>query len=491
MSSSSHFTKTKPTATHNELQSNYALPLTRPQRRQILSEEDYQETLTQIVRQDYFPDLPELEKQVAVQNKRAQGDLPGAIAVRRAARQLQQQQEVWQEREREEERNALENNRGVRTVPRPLHRESLTGFHARVTSEDNAEFARVQQQELQETRQQRQKWLALTDSRSACQTNKNSNLPLLRDSTTRTPLLLASDQFNPPLEDRQERHAPVQAENSLFFVPNALVQQDEDQPQAQLLMPPPPNVKQSAYLSTNHALVEYIPKERLEKKIVPSATRFPKPQPTILSKLSVSHLEPDTSDEEGATRTDGNNHYYSETDASTDLDAPAPSIQIERLQGARKRRREMETLVQMTPLIVPGQATSNHHRGQDNASPIVTWGSIGGTPLVLAGRGEGVDRSLTEDDSFMDDGESFRMPEESSREKAAARAQAKLEERARKSRAAAKPKSKQLSSAALTLLSKTNMSLSSLTCSHAVHSVLIRPTEQLHLFQYMLKKAIS
>jgi protein DGCR14 len=108
------------------------------QRRLVLSEEEYTSTLSSIVQRNFFPDLPDLERQAALLEKRSQGDVPGAVAIRRAARQLADHEEALAAQEEEDEDDLEEKN--VRRRARPLHQESITGFHARVTNENDVDF---------------------------------------------------------------------------------------------------------------------------------------------------------------------------------------------------------------------------------------------------------------------------------------------------------------------------------------------------------------
>lgn len=392
------------------------------QRRTILSEEEYSDTLSTIIQRDYFPDLVDLERQTALQQRRDAGDLAGAIAVRRAARQLQYHEEALVERERQEElgaRAAAEErgegnlDLGVRRRPRPIERESLTGFHARVTSEDNAGFEETQKQEIETLRQERERVDGLMLTAGSATSTQSRAI-----AAATTPFLLASDEFLP------ESNAPdYHSKNNKSESVEAL----------KALMPPPFTVDRQQKIPKD-ALVEYIPKETgLQKKIEPAATRFPRQDIRRIVRHQ-THLE---GSDAGST-TD-----YS-TDASTDLDTPVRPMEEERRKGLKRRRREQETLVQMTPLIVPGQ--------QGNASPLVTWGAVSSTPVVL---GQSQHNEVEPTNSFC-------MPERSAREKAAAMARSHLEERARKSRAAGTPvldrNKVSLTPAARALLAKSNRS---------------------------------
>lgn len=374
------------------------------QRRTVLSEEEYTSTLNDIVQREYFPDLPSLRRQAAVLEKRAQGDFPGAVAVRRAARQLEEHEELLAAEELEAEQNVDAAN--VRKTPRPLHRESLSGFHARVTSEDNAEFDATQRQEVQANRARLQQVFSL----------QITNGPTKRGSETP---LLASDKFNPSPHriSATEWKDNETGSNGLFFNPQHYVGGSSEPIQKKLLltngkdasstenqlMPPPAPVKRpsdtSSTLVLKQDMVEYIPKHQIEKRIDPSKTRFP-------VQISLPPQRPHVTS--GDSSTD-----YS-TEASTDLDSPALPLSVERQARVKRQRREQETLVSMTPQIVPGRSAGNE-------SPIVTWGKVSATPMVLGGV-----NNVSET--------SFRLPAENDREYAARRVEQTFEKARRKSK---------------------------------------------------------
>ena len=155
------------------------------QRRQILTEEEYQSTLEQIIQREYFPDLIRLQSQVALQQARERNDCDGTTKdevvreIRRATRELLEHEQYEKEYEDAQETAASTTSTGLLKEPRPLHRETLQGFHARVTSEDNAEFEKVQTLEVKKKKEeqemiQQQAVLALTNGAVvvAAETNK-------------------------------------------------------------------------------------------------------------------------------------------------------------------------------------------------------------------------------------------------------------------------------------------------------------------------------
>mmetsp|Transcript_11651 Transcript_11651/g.24562 ORF Transcript_11651/g.24562 Transcript_11651/m.24562 type:complete len:679 (+) Transcript_11651:129-2165(+) len=203
------------------------------QPRKIIPEEDYQSTLAHIVTRDFYPALPGLRRDAAIIEARGRGDIAGAVAIRRAARK----EEMAREREWEEDlkedaesdigmgdslvrtadgtvvRGKTDNidnyAKGIRKRPRLLQNETITGFHARVTSEDNAEF------EINQDREQREReinlgiiYSARADKEGrlmieACvNRNENEAVEKERKIASRallgcdTPLGLASDLYN-------------------------------------------------------------------------------------------------------------------------------------------------------------------------------------------------------------------------------------------------------------------------------------------------------
>lgn len=133
------------------------------QPRSILTEEDYTSTLSHIITRDFYPSIYSLRRDDAILDARGRGDIASAVSIRRAARRDELERERESAEEEHEEQHATsssvetsivpahnrENGR-VRKRPRPLKHESITGFHARVTSEDNAEFESNQERESRE-----------------------------------------------------------------------------------------------------------------------------------------------------------------------------------------------------------------------------------------------------------------------------------------------------------------------------------------------------
>ncbi|KAL7485267.1 hypothetical protein ACHAW6_010873 [Cyclotella cf. meneghiniana] len=501
----------------------------RKQARKILAEEDYTSTLTHIVTRDYYPSLYSLRRDVAILEARSRGDVASAVAIRREARREELERErEWMEDQAEERgecasmeealaftgETAVANLSAGKEVvltrkrPRPLKHESITGFHTRVTSEDNAEFESNQDQE----NKQREIALGVIYSASAdkagrlliesCVNDKpiksgtdNSNNRALLGCET--PLGLASDLYNASpsaglrITTNDKKPASGIARNGLFFQPqhhgdqvntqsqtgNLLLESSVTTPSSggnfialtngdsavdNLLMPPPParnsssdNGNKVKSLSNSHLstyqLVEYQAKP-LIPHINPPATRFPyQVESRLLSTRSAICRTRNGPGIDGDT-----------SDATTDLDEAPPSLDVERAARREAAMREYETFVPMTPLIQPGRSNLTVDGAADE--PIMTWGTIASTPLVL-GNGVAVDKrnnmdaadwTLTRQATSMPSVESnsggspaFDVVEENSREKLARRAEKKLNDRSKTYRSAGSsgfvPKSSALS----------------------------------------------
>ncbi len=210
------------------------------QRRLILSEENYTSTLDKIITRDYYPAIPSLHRDLSVLQKRSEGDTAGAIAIRRAARKLESIEEQKKQDEEQEEEEALLHHGGVRIRPRPLERESVDGFHSRVTSEDNAYF---EENMVKEAKEKREKMSIIYGTSNATMAGKakvqqllqnyaaNGTLAIANDNDHHqrklyddSPFQSASDQFNAPVQRIQAAGTTkdgqsISQTNSLFFTP--------------------------------------------------------------------------------------------------------------------------------------------------------------------------------------------------------------------------------------------------------------------------------
>lgn len=335
-------------------------PPRRPrQRREVLTEEDYTATLSSIIQRDYFPESNILLHQDALLSKRLAGDVMGAVEVRRAARRLMEH-DVASQNQRLLDDNDLVSIRGadnrnnavvavsstntdgsakVRKRARPLGEETVTGFHARVTNEDDCEFETTQQREVEANRK-RLYGVFNNNVEGNSQNNISRHRQILQLEDE-----LASDDFMPEPNrlTASEWKDHSHTNNSFFFSPGEtlltaddkghdngdddekklpalqssifgqqrLLTSSEDsitpsnssasKSKAKLMLPPSQTQTQKMITSrqTNpdptttrppakHELVEYIPKSVIEHKMIdPSQTRFPTSATNSLTSRSI------------------------------------------------------------------------------------------------------------------------------------------------------------------------------------------------------------
>jgi protein DGCR14 len=434
------------------------------QRRLVLTEEDYTSKLSLIVSRDYFPDVSKLERQNALLNRRLEGDVPGAIAVRRASRRLIEHEEAVAARREEDDYDVVGlseandttfnkttsvvrsvsvigsqtySGRPIRKRPRPLEEETLTGFVARATNEDDHEFDSNLKRDVKENRQRICEFYGLDNK------NSSSDAKSPESSIHNLHLEMASDDFAP--ESNRIKWNKPEMRNSLFFNPTPInnipsrknhgaIEHEKEllkgssassaSTEERSLMPPPSKQQTSGILSiynremkntihlSKSELVEYIPKHNLEKKIQPSATRFPSKE-SFMSNIG-SHGNGIITNQETDSCSD-TDYMSSTTGASTDLDVPLRPVEEERRRFQRKQKSDRRSYVAMTPQIIPGAG---------NESPITTWGSIDSTPMVLSGRDESIEQPPSSSP--------FRISDKSERECAASKAELLLARRAKR-----------------------------------------------------------
>ena len=534
-----------------------------PPRRTVLEEEEYDSTLSHIVTRDYYPSLPSLRRDAEVLDARGRGDVSGAVSARRRAREA--------EAEAERERAEREATGATGTGRPPLRYESVTGFHARATSEDDAEFESNQERE----RKEREAFLAVVyaaraDGRGRLSIENrlagggggggvgggDDGRPARASLWCDTPLGLSSDLYDAPPNGPRITGGTTRGDNDddgsggggggigrngLFFQPRhrgdvvvglltsgtaappggtflALDNYHDDGGDAAgktrgraedgggadagsdgLLMPPPPARLPGAAAATSSHSRSVVPHRRQNDgnmaaaanatyettttptadrrrrlgeyppsgsglsaslpDIHPPATRFPYQNESRLL-TNVGHrggcIVPSVPGIGiGIPRGMGWGAVVAgslSTDASdvTDLDESPRPLDGERAARRRARERENETFVAMTPLIRP--AGGGGGGGWSDDEPIMTWGDVASTPLVLGG-GSAVDGRSSVDweparpapaassSSSGFEGESSRGPafdvlDRSRREAMARRAEMGLSDRAKTYRAA-------------------------------------------------------
>jgi hypothetical protein len=304
------------------------------------------------------------------------GDVAGAIAVRRAARQLAEEEES-DRRLRSSPSHAV----GLGELrPDRFDQEDLSGFHDRAASEDNAEFEEIQAEELL---QRQEHW------------NQVFGAPQQKAITAAPQsMLLASDQFNPsPRSERlSESKTSIEisrARQSLFFTPPhvPLSQKQQQQQNSKkntdasltgdvshksnaeqseidsLLMPPPAvadsqntsnrdSNRVSGTVSATHDSTEIISGVHVgdmeyQKRIVPSRTRFMfQNESRLPPSSSARRHEPHT-----VLPSSSNYGDASDTDASTDLDATPLSLRHERDARDNALSKQKYDFIPMTPLV--------------------------------------------------------------------------------------------------------------------------------------------
>ena len=515
------------------------------QPREILEEDEYTSTLSHIVTRDYYPSLHSLRRDAAILDARSRGDISSAVAIRRMHRKDEMQREREWKEEMEEESKAVQdeedketsimpyiNHQGnkiqVRSKPRPLKHETITGFHQRVTSEDNAEYESIQEEE----RKDREKKLGIIYStkegnegrlmiEAAMNNTEKEEVVNPYNKASRalmgcdTPIELSSDLYDAPptsglriTQDGSATDGDKSAtknnnglgRNGLFFQPlhrrleynptntgqlmltdgtstssggtflalenntNTASSKEDNIKPDNLLMPPPPARQSSTMVKHDNnpiqlsamksniktiddrcQLVEYLPKPAVPD-INPPATRFPyQNESRLLAKTnnSLGHMYNRQSSIQSMAS-------YTEASDTTDLDASPRSLERERAARQKARKRENETFIAMTPLIRPGEGRkSKNQEGEQSASdePIMTWGNVASSPLVL-GSGSAVDgRDASADweptrpidanslssgnDAGSESTPAFDLVDDNRREKLARRAEKKLIERSK------------------------------------------------------------
>ena len=366
-------------------------------KRAILKEDEYQATLSDIISRDYFPHVDELKKQMGLLQHRDAGDTSGGVRLVKRYHRSSQQSESG---ESAEQYTTSVDSGGLTGASKLFHLESLSGFHARVTSEDNASFDQVQSEE---TRHQAK----ISELCNSSTSFKKRAHPALRSSShVLSPLPLASEQFDPPSHQRFISDYEKEPRNSFFFVPGA--RQKSDHQMLAVICPSDSSeiLNQGRRISSTQTMpppinMGDIYKRNLtsQKEIVPSATRFP------VKVLASNPVVNNNWDVENQT------DYWSSTDdgsETTDLDSsPRFPLHVEKMQAIKQRKRDLSKFVRMTPLVVPGA------RGTEESSPLITWGAVEGTPLVVPNLDTPVPPM-------------FRLPEMSARDDAATKAQERL-----------------------------------------------------------------
>lgn len=463
--------------------------------RDVLEEEEYTSTLSHIIERDYYPSLHSLRRDQAILDARKTGDVASAVAIRRAARKAEIERDNEWSKEQEEEQNTYEETAivprvngvagckvHVRKRPRELKHETVTAFHQRVISEDNAEFDAVQERE----RKVREKRLGII---FAAKDNKEGRLMiegspsapekgsgnLARALLCETPIGLASDLYdavptaglritgeNKNASDSRDFAAKGIGRNGLFFQPQHLANDHRQTNEGPLLLTAAPSsgtfpslengcsvaaaTTANAEGRNNDKLLMPPPQARITNRSgeqmndVESELRSSVTSTAVVQKVEYlpKPLERDINTQ--ATRFQHQNESrllarstngvllhrdgsLTDTSASTDLESFAP-LSEERSAYKRAKQKEHDTFVPMTPLIHPGQKDQ-----------MMTWGNVESTPMVLGSKAvDGVDWEPTKSDTAP----SYDVVDSTSREALARRAERKIQDRTKAYRSAGK-----------------------------------------------------
>ena len=272
-----------------------AAQLTSSGKRLVLPEHEYSRGLSRVIQQQYFPDLPQLKEALGESSDHDTTD--DSITIETESQHID-----------------------------PSSTTTVTEYHARVTSEDNADFDQIQRRESQE--------------RQAARVQKALEYAAPKKPRERpdSAFALASDAFDPsphrpPMADRAAIEQFATQQNALMFLPSASndVKQvshnsthllnngkndclNETNPPSQQtdanLMPPPASI---------HPYIE------------PSATRFPSQKSIILQKQP--HQRPRAWSTSLESDLEGDDHSSISADSASDLDAtPLRSVASERRQ---------------------------------------------------------------------------------------------------------------------------------------------------------------
>jgi protein DGCR14 len=442
------------------------------QQRLVLTKEEFTDTLSSIITRDYFPSLPSLHRDVAILQKRSEGDVnidgPSVLQIQRAARILSTHEELQTQSEEMEEMIASRNG-GRRNISRPLDRENIDGFHQRVTTEDNTKFELNMKREVKEKKH----FMDLmydTNNNGSDRHQGGQILPAGRklDGTARMQLcdtpIMASGDFDAPVERIQVAGTTIEGKNkthhnALFFTPQQMLETSDCKihsscpsfPSAQLsfgdsdgkMMPPPSRNNDKSELHTmqtsistststirthNNIMMMHLVENKaksssmcnlVEKQIVPSNTRFRyQSESSIVAPASHRSIESEPAPAALQTL-----EYDTDSSAVTDLDASPISIRVERKRRLHQIQKERNTFVAMTPSIVPGRERD------DDDSSIMTWGDAAATPLVVRVE-ESDDVSNQSFPSFGRNDVDYRLPLDA-REALAKEAEDKLAKRSR------------------------------------------------------------
>ena len=228
-------------------------------------------------------------------------------------------------------------------------------------------------------------------------------------------LKMAADSYDENCnENKRLKRITEKPRNSLFFTPQVskvtspIGSKEEQQ---KYLENDNDNFKNDTKKSKSSMMLPPKPvdmeQRRRDRLIQPENTRFPNQHLSSLLKHSSSKVDKPS---------------FSASDTDTDLDSSPLPFEEVRKRAKLNKTNENETFVDMTPLIRPGD--------DEESSPIVTWGNIVATPLIIRDDGGESNSDVHEKRNSINI-PSFKIKQERERDRIARKAEENSMKRAR------------------------------------------------------------